>query len=276
MSTPPNKYNAESAFEREAWDGAEQDRLGTHLVEGALYAQFTFEDGRTVTRLPQTLDLYCSSCEKEQTFERTTVPTGSDDFGWAKSVVYRCRNCQARYQAFLYTWNKQGFWKVGQTPEVRERIDPALKKALGKSIVLYQKAVRSRNFGFGVGAVTYLRRIIEDKTSQLMDLLKDEKWNSWSEEERAEFENARKTYQYSQKIEYAAEKILPPRAFANGRDSFTALHDVVSSGIHSKTEEECIEIFDRCNVIFTRTFQILHEHKREREEFAAQLTALKR
>ena len=46
--------------------------------------------------------------------------------------------------------------------------------------------------------------------------------------------------------------------------------------MHSKTEGQCIEIFDRCNVIFTRTFQMLHDHKRERDEFAAQLTALKR
>jgi hypothetical protein len=109
-----------------------------------------------------------------------------------------------------------------------------------------------------------------------MDLLKDDKWDSWNEEQRAEFDNARKTYQYSQKIEYAAEKILPPGLFANGRDSFTALHDITSSGIHSKTEDQCIDIFDRCNVIFTRTFQILHEHKRERDEFAARLNALKR
>jgi hypothetical protein len=69
---------------------------------------------------------------------------------------------------------------------------------------------------------------------------------------------------------------LPAAAFAHGRDSFTALHDVTSGGLHGKSEEECIAIFDRCNLVFMRTFQMLYEHKRERDEFAAQLLALKR
>jgi hypothetical protein len=177
---------------------------------------------------------------------------------------------------YMYVWNDGGFWKVGQIPELQEAIDPKLKKPLGDSVALYRKAIRSRNFGFGIGAVSYLRRIVEDKTDALLDLLKDDKWASWDEAEQKEFEVARTTYQYSQKIEYAAEKILPVSAFANGRDSFTALHDVTSSGLHGKSEEECIAIFDRCNLIFTRTFQMLSEHKRERDEFAAQLLALKR
>jgi hypothetical protein len=42
-----------------------------------------------------------------------------------------------------------------------------------------------------------------------MDLLNEEKWKSWIAAERREYETARTTYQYSQKIEYAAEKILP-------------------------------------------------------------------
>jgi hypothetical protein len=193
-----------------------------------------------------------------------------------QTVTYRCRNCREMQQAYMYAWNDHGFMKVGQVPELREYVDPKLKKALGDSAALYRKAVRSRSFGFGIGAVCYLRRIVEDKTDALMGLLKDEKWDSWNEAERKEFENARTTFQYSQKIEYAAEKILRPAAFANGRDSFTALHDVTSSGLHGKSEEECIAIFDRCNLIFTRTFQMLHEHKLEREDFANQLISLNR
>jgi hypothetical protein len=79
---------------------------------------------------------------------------------------------------------------------LQEFIDPKLKKALGDSIGLYRKAVRSRSFGFGIGSVSYLRRIVEDKTDALMGLLKDEKWDTWDEAGWAEFEKARMTYQY--------------------------------------------------------------------------------
>jgi hypothetical protein len=109
-----------------------------------------------------------------------------------------------------------------------------------------------------------------------MDLLREEKWDGWREDERSQFEAAHKTFQYSQKIEYAAEKVLPAAVFVNGRDSFTALHDVTSHGLHGLSEEECLAVFDRCNLIFTHTFRILAEHKKEREEFAKELLGLKR
>ena len=260
----------------------EERKLGEFLVNGSLYTLYKIPDeaGATVTQFPATINLHClGSCQKVQTFECTYRHTGrgsSTDRGWGEHVAYRCRNCKSKEQKYFYVWNENNFWKVGQVPELREYIDPKLKKALDDSASLYQKAVRSRSFGFGIGAVSYLRRIIEDKTDALMDLLKDEKWESWAEADRVEFDTAKTTYQYSQKIQYAAEKILPPTAFANGRNSFSALHDVTSSGLHGKTEDECIVIFDQCNLTFTRTFQMLSDHKREREEFAAELLALKR
>jgi hypothetical protein len=256
---------------------AERKRLGEFLATGALYTPFTLSpELKGLTGLPGTIQVHCAgTCGKEQTFERFGAFRGTDR-GWGETVSYRCRNCQEQEQMYMYVWDGSGLMKVGQVPELRAFIEPKLKKALDDSAILYRKAVRSRSFGFGIGAVSYLRRIVEDKTDALMDLLKDEKWDSWDEAGRKEYENARTTFQYSQKIEYAAEKILPTAAFANGRDSFTALHDVTSSGLHGKSEEECIAIFDRCNLIFTRTFQILHEHKREREEFSKDLNALKR
>lgn len=276
MSSPPNQYNIEALVTQDQIDAEEKLRLEKYLVAGALYSHHTIAENASFDRLPSLLDLHCRICEKEQTFERSTATPTAGDRGFVKIVAYQCRNCKRITQSYMYNWNKQDFVKTGQNPELREHTDAVLRKALGDSLHLYQKATRARNFGFGIGAVAYLRRIIEDRTGQLLDLLKEEKWESWTQAERDEFDNARKTYQYSQKIEYAAEKILPKDVFANGRDSFSALHDVTSSGIHSKSEDECIAIFDRCNLVFTRTFQILHEHKRERDEFAAQLNALKR
>jgi hypothetical protein len=276
MSTPPNIHNYELLQKLADSAESERARLGEYLANGALYSHFRIAETVTFSDLPKTIQLHCvGTCGKVQSFGRI-ADSRTSDRGWALIARYCCRNCQKQSQAYFYVWNDNGFWKMGQTPPLRESIDPVLRNGLGKSFALYQKAIRSRNFGFGIGSVSYLRRIVEDATDQLMDLLKDDKWDAWSEVQRNEFDNARKTYRYSQKIEFAAEKILPQAIFANGRDSFSALHDVTSSGLHSKTEDECIAIFDRCNLIFTRTFQILYEHKRERDEFAAQLLALKR
>jgi hypothetical protein len=257
-------------------------KLGEFLAKGPLYTHYSIpkDVAEGITLFPETIELFCAGvCQKEQTFECTHRYAGRgslNDLGWGQLVEYSCRNCKEKKQKYWYVWRNDGFWKVGQVPELQEWIEPNLNTALGQSKNLYRKAIRSRSFGFGIGAVSYLRRIIEDTTELLMDLLREEKWEEWSAQEREQFEQARKTYQYSQKIDYAAGKILPPKAFANGRDSFAALHDVTSSGLHGKTEEECLQIFDRCNLIFTHTFRILNQHKQEREEFAAQLLSLKR
>jgi hypothetical protein len=257
-------------------------QLGVFLTTGPLYTLYSIPEAvaSDVDKFPDTIQLFCNgACQKEQTWECTYrhVGRGSlSDRAVAERVSYRCRNCQVLDQHYWYVWDNRGFWKVGQFPELREAIDPKLNAALGTSRGLYRKAVRSRSFGFGIGAVSYLRRIIEDITETLMDLLRQEKWDEWTVEERQQFEHARATFQYSQKIDYAAGKILPANVFANGRDSFTALHDVTSSGLHGKSEDECLEMFDRCNLIFAHTFRVLHQHKQEREEFAAQLLALKR
>jgi hypothetical protein len=268
---------------QQAHSVAEEVRLlGAFLATGPLYSHYSIPEAVAdeVEKFPETIQLFCSgACQKEQTWECVHRHTGRgslNDRATGELVAYCCRNCKANTQHYWYVWDKKGFWKVGQFPELQEAIDPKLNAALGPSRGLYRKAVRSRSFGFGIGAVSYLRRIIEDTTEILMDLLRQEKWDEWAIEERQQFEHARSTYQYSQKIDYAAGKILPAKVFANGRDSFTALHDVTSSGLHGKSEEECLEMFDRCNLIFAHTFRVLHQHKQEREEFAAQLLALKR
>jgi hypothetical protein len=283
LSAAGNIPQPASASAKPAHSLADEARkLGEFLATGPLYTHYGFPEDTAgaIQKFPETIQLFCAgTCQKEHTFEctrRYAGNGGANDRAWGELVAYRCRNCQAVNQKYWYVWELKSFWKVGQIPELKEWIDPKLEAALGQSKPLYRKAIRSRAFGFGIGSVSYLRRIIEDTTDTLMDLLRAEKWDEWTAEEQTQFEKAQKTYQYSQKIDYAAGKILPTNVFANGRDSFTALHDVTSSGLHGKSEQECIEIFDRCNLIFTHTFRTLHQHKQDREEFAAKLLALKR
>ena len=197
MSTPPNPVNAITMEELKAMHEAARQSLGVFIATGALYVHFPIPDAvKDLDGLPRTIQLHCGGdCGKEQTFERYEsargTPSHGSDHGWGRAVCYQCRNCKKKQQMYMYVWKEDGFWKVGQIPELRETIDPRLKKALGDSSALYRKAVRSRSFGFGIGAVSYLRRIVEDKTDVLVDLLKDEKWDTWDEAERAELDEQR-------------------------------------------------------------------------------------
>ena len=48
----------------------------------------------------------------------------------------------------------------------------ALEKNLGKhSAALYRKSLSSRNVGYGLGALGYMRRVVEDKTNELIEVV---------------------------------------------------------------------------------------------------------
>src|SRR6266446_4877773 len=61
--------------------------------------------------------------------------------------------------------------KIGQYPEQSIDVPKGLQKNLGKdAISLYKKGLINRNSGYGLGAVTYIRRVVEDKTNELIEV----------------------------------------------------------------------------------------------------------
>jgi hypothetical protein len=110
-------------------------------------------------------------CEKVQTFSRAwpqPLLSQIPDIGCGEEVTYVCRNCTRNTQQYWFILDNDTFIKVGQLPELHPIIDARLKNALGNSRSLYMKAVRSRSFGYGIGALAYLRRIIDEYRAGLM------------------------------------------------------------------------------------------------------------
>ena len=63
-------------------------------------------------------------------------------------------------------------FKVGQLPPLRHEPPKELAKAMDEQDAdYYTKALDCRNFNYGLGAVTYLRRIVEKRINDLLDLL---------------------------------------------------------------------------------------------------------
>ena len=68
-------------------------------------------------------------------------------------------------------------------------------------------------------------------------------------EELAKIEDAKTSKRFDDKVSYAA-KLMPPHLRPGGENPIDKLHDLASDGLHSKSEEECIQIFDRCRHVF--------------------------
>jgi hypothetical protein len=93
-----------------------------------------------------------------------------------KNTHYTCRNCGRSRIFYYFIWQERGphnvFFKVGQYPELEERVKESLGAALGAiDLKLYKNALRMRNFNLGLAAVAYMRRVVENRMGDMLEIL---------------------------------------------------------------------------------------------------------
>jgi hypothetical protein len=141
--------------------------------------------------------------------------------------------------------------------------------------VLLKKAIRARNFNFGLAAVAYLRRVVENQIDPLIDrILLDRKGSH--EKLRARIAKAKKDRGFRKRLELVGT-ILPTYLKPNGgQNPLVHLYRLASEGVHNLPEEECIEIFDESLMVFSFVFRELHRHQTEIKSFAESLSKIVR
>jgi hypothetical protein len=172
------------------------------IVDSPLFVKAPLENFNP----PEKISLPCKTlitCEKEltTTWERdyvqvTLKPSLADPSIY--SIQYRCYRCNKQRFTVIYRLMDYeerldqssppeglpgapsslikervpvGVMKVGQYSQPSVRIPKELEKNLGKDDAsLYVKALMSRNNGFGLAAAMYMRRVVENKTNELIDV----------------------------------------------------------------------------------------------------------
>jgi hypothetical protein len=177
---------------------------------------------------------------------------------------------------FFWTGNESGsrFFKVGQYPPLQ--IEPPLrlaKKLNAVDLDLYRKALTSKNNSYGLASLSYLRRVIENKMNDLLDLLAGAAEDTGAAEELKVIEDVKTSWRFDDKNTYAA-KVLPKHQRPSGINPLDALHDLASEGIHHRSEDECLEIFDRGKAALEYVFRELQVHIEDAKEYMASLAAI--
>ena len=265
-----------------------QEDIKEVLETWPLYRKLEYLSGDQTHVLPTTIYIYCDSprCKKKQfwaTFIQTSaagIPTENHKTGF-RTQTYTCKNCSMSQVNYLYFWQKKHdepgyFFKAGQYPPIEEEIADALSSAFDKhNLVFYKTAVRLRNFNLGIGALGYLRRIVENHMNDMLDILHILAVDSnASPDVLAKLKDIKASHRFSEKIEYG-EALLPKRLNPEGRrNPIGALHDLASEGLHSKSDDECVEIFDRCRKVFDFVFCNLKAEQEAGRRFVLDLDAL--
>ena len=159
--------------------------------------------------------------------------------------------------------------KCGQYPEIEMMIDPDLEKSLpSDDLSLLKKAVRARSFNFGLAAVAYLRRVVENQIEPLIEkLLQNRKGNA--DKVRAGVKKARADRGFRKRLEIAGG-ILPDYLKPQGQNPLVHLYRFSSKGLHNLSEDDCLDVFDESMVVFSE----LQRHEKEVQEFANSLDKL--
>jgi len=239
--------------------------------------------------------MYCSStqCDHVQRWKQLDDRSkGSsivgDQFDW---VAYACRNCESETRYFYFWVLPTSFYvqggdpeipqklhqtpgaiqKIGQFPPLEERISKVLAKQLAAGdagdLDLYRKALRSRNNNYGIGALAYLRRMVENRMNGLLDLIRDAAGDAGlTAEQIKQIEGIKQSRVFDDKVKFAAD-LLPSHLRPAGHNPIDDLHDLASEGLHRKTDAECIELFDQSRRSFEYLFSELEIQKERAQEF---------
>lgn len=227
----------------------------TFLETYPLYKKFEFalgENSRAKDIPAVAIHVYCAQCDSEHTFQlwhgygiwdhAHNYNVNERVRGSVVGAIYRCTSCLQFQRHFLLKVDPEGKYvmKVGQEPAWDISIEKTLAKALGARVGYFKKGLINESQGYGIGAFSYYRRVVEEIIDELLseiaDLLADEE----QQEYRTALEEVKKTRVAQDKIKVVKD-LLPPILRPANRNPLSILHGVLSEGLHGLSDEECID-----------------------------------
>ncbi len=217
---------------------------------------------------PVRVILWCPVCKDRRPFrraegqdpvdhyERMPRPghTGeSSDDGEAFYIYLLCAGCSITefrcwIEAHTTTGSPAGSvgWlrKVGQVPQWNIVLSADLEEALGDDADLYKRAQICKTFSYGVGACAYLRRVLENRITPLLDTVYElRKADGASEEDLKKIQRIVDGKIAEEKIKLANE-VLPDSIRVPGHNALYVIYDRLGNGIHARDEQQCIVLAD--------------------------------
>jgi hypothetical protein len=165
--------------------------------------------------------------------------------------------------------------KVGQYPELSIVLPKQLEKNLGpEAAKLYRRALLTRNAGYGLAAVAYMRRVVEDKTRELIEVAAQYAEIHGADKEAVErlkkAANPEERHTYEERLGMAAT-VFPENLKVGSYNPLDILFGAVSEALHGLSEDRCIEVCDKIKFVFEYVFGTLQAEIASRRTFEEKL-----
>ena len=237
------------------------------LESYALYRKFKVDLEEEADNIPMPrINLYCKNCKSMQTFVLTDkkdrfgltltriarsnaltefpveVPIDNPSSGEILNIIYTCVGCGKSKQSYSIKIGEDRDYvmKVGQYPPWEISVDKNLKKILREHEETYKKGLTCESQGYGIAAYAYYRRIVEEIIDELLESITDLISVEDKEKYIKALEEAKKSHNAQDKIAIVKD-FLPPILMPEGNNPLKLLYSQLSGGIHSLSDEECLE-----------------------------------
>ena len=212
------------------------------------------------------IDAFCETCGQHRPFQAKENPlTSFERFGDAIPVTGRgfdsvsidrslktgtsyfkfiCVSCQNETREYhverIVNEETIRLQKYGELPKKQLESNPVLQQFLKDDLDNYEKAIACLSLGYGVAAFAYFRRVVENNINGLLDLVQEDAQSSSADAEvTAALAELRGNPPMSKKIELA-NRALPVHLNPDGLNPLRRLYQVLSEGVHTLSEEECL------------------------------------
>jgi hypothetical protein len=234
-------------------------------------------------RASPNLNMHCPRCVGTQTFVHEGDPSGSpctrvESPSYAEVWRYRCAKCRAFGRLFFLEYGKDKTGtlvvrKLGQKPEWEAPVDARLAGLLGEHEPLFKRGLDSEKSGYGIGAVAYYRRVVEDMIGGLLDRIPILLDGADRERYLAVLEEVHRAHDAQSKIELVKD-LLPARLRPDGINPLDVLHGELSVGLHGKSDEDCLDDAEAVRSALSYVIVELARAEDDRREFTAGMRKL--
>ena len=182
---------------------------------------------------------------------------------------FACVACHSTTYAFALSVGPESSsaQKVGQWPAQEVKIPKVVARVLGGHTDLYKSGLLLEREGFGVGAFAYYRRIVEATIDGLLDKIEA----ILPEDERSDYSGrlmeVKKQHTAEKRLE-AVSGLLPSHLRPNDVNPLSAIYSALSQGIHSDSEETCLDYAEAIRTSLVYLIEEIDRHKAQQATFS--------
>ncbi|QLY25705.1 hypothetical protein [Bdellovibrio sp. KM01] len=199
----------------------------------------------------------CPNCKSDQTFafadfdEASWMQRSAGRAGTSLQDIYKdislkinyeCKGCDSFQMNFMLKFSSDGakVQKVGQYPAITIKPSQEINIFLGEYVDLFKKGLVCESQSYGIAAFSYYRRIVELEIERLLSEIEFHVESENIEAFRSGFREIKDSHYAKNKIELISQ-VIPSHLKPGGTNPMGILYRVLSEGIHSLTDEECLQ-----------------------------------